>query len=153
MKSIRSTVQFFNCTPFPWWRHQMETFSVSLAIFAANSPVNGEFPAQRPVTRSLIRAWINGSVNNREAGDLRRHRAHYNVIVMNCLVITRFDCCWLAWDKGLTIDSYSLSLGHLIKSYSRYNTALHIVFNDQMILVSTLYFKRFLIWLSCWKGN
>ena len=26
--------------------------------------------------------WINGWVNNREAGDLRRHRAHYGVIVM-----------------------------------------------------------------------
>ena len=25
--------------------------------------------------------WINGWVNNREAGDLRRHRAHYVVIV------------------------------------------------------------------------
>ena len=36
-----------------WWRHQMETFSASLAICAGNSPVPGEFPAQRPVTRSL----------------------------------------------------------------------------------------------------
>ena len=31
---------------------------------------------------SLICAWINGRVNNHEAGDLRRHRAHYDVIVM-----------------------------------------------------------------------
>ena len=31
---------------------------------------------------SLICASINGSVNNREAGDLRRHRAHYDVTVM-----------------------------------------------------------------------
>ena len=31
---------------------------------------------------SLICAWINGWVNNREAGDLRRHRAHYDVTVM-----------------------------------------------------------------------
>ena len=30
----------------------------------------------------LICAWIPGWVNNREAGDLRRHRAHYDVIVM-----------------------------------------------------------------------
>ena len=27
-----------------WWRHQMETFSVLLAICAGNSPVTGEFP-------------------------------------------------------------------------------------------------------------
>ena len=47
----------FNISPtiyFPaWWRHQMETFSALLAICAENSPVPGEFPAQRPVTRSF----------------------------------------------------------------------------------------------------
>ena len=36
-----------------WWRHQMETFSASLAICAGNSPVSGEFPAQKPVTQSF----------------------------------------------------------------------------------------------------
>ena len=36
-----------------WWRHQMETFSASLAICGGNSPFTGEFPAQRPVTRSF----------------------------------------------------------------------------------------------------
>ena len=37
----------------PWWRHQMETISALLAICAGNSPVPGEFPLQRPVTRSF----------------------------------------------------------------------------------------------------
>ena len=36
-----------------WWRHQMETFSALLVICAGNSPVTGEFPAQRPVTRNF----------------------------------------------------------------------------------------------------
>ena len=67
-------------------RHQTETFSALLVNCVGNSQVKAEFPSQRPVTRnfdvSLICAWINGSVNNREAGDLRRHRAHYDVIVM-----------------------------------------------------------------------
>ena len=36
-----------------WWRHQMEAFSALLAICAGNSPVPGEFPAQRPVTRNF----------------------------------------------------------------------------------------------------
>ena len=36
-----------------WWRHQMETFSSLLAICAGNSPVSGEFSAQRSVTRSF----------------------------------------------------------------------------------------------------
>ena len=38
---------------FSWWRHQMKTFSALLAICAGNSPVPGEFPTQRPVTRSF----------------------------------------------------------------------------------------------------
>ena len=46
----------------PWWRHQMETFSALLAIYAGNSSVTGEFPAQRPVTRSFdvfFDLWLN----------------------------------------------------------------------------------------------
>ena len=35
-----------------WWRHQMETFSVLLALCAGNSPVTSEFPSQRPVAQS-----------------------------------------------------------------------------------------------------
>ena len=35
-----------------WWRHQMETFSALLALFSGTSPAIGEFPSQRPVTRS-----------------------------------------------------------------------------------------------------
>ena len=36
-----------------WWRHQMETFSALLALCVGNSPVTGEFPLQRPVTRNF----------------------------------------------------------------------------------------------------
>ena len=36
-----------------WWRHQMEPFSALLTLCAGNSPVTGEFPAQRPVTRNF----------------------------------------------------------------------------------------------------
>ena len=36
-----------------WWRHQMETFSALPAICAGHSPVPGECPTQRPVTRGF----------------------------------------------------------------------------------------------------
>ena len=39
--------------PRSWWRHQMETFSALLALYAGNSPVTCEFPSQRPVTPSF----------------------------------------------------------------------------------------------------
>ena len=48
------------------------------------SPVNSPHKRQwrGAFMFSLIWAWLNGWVNNREAGDLRRHHAHYDVIVM-----------------------------------------------------------------------
>ena len=72
-----------------WLRHQMETFSALLALCAGNSTVTGEFPHKGQwrgtLMFSLIWAWINGLVNNREARDLRRYRAHHNVNVMENL--------------------------------------------------------------------
>ena len=50
------------------------------------SPVNSQQKGQwrGALIFSLICVWwINGWVNNREAGDLRRYRAHYDVTVMN----------------------------------------------------------------------
>ena len=73
----------------PWWRHQMETFSALLAICAGNSPVPSEFPHKSQwrgaLMFSLICARINDRVNNREAGDLRRNRDHYDVMVMSSM--------------------------------------------------------------------
>ena len=48
------------------------------------SPVNSTHKDQwrGALIFSLICAWLNGWVNNREAGDLRHHRAHYDVTVM-----------------------------------------------------------------------
>ena len=42
-----------NIDIYAWWRNQMETFPALLAIYAGNSPLTGEYPAQRPVTRSF----------------------------------------------------------------------------------------------------
>ena len=49
-----------------------------------NSPHKGQW--REVLVFSLICAWINAWVNNREAGDLRRHRNHYDVTVMVFLV-------------------------------------------------------------------
>ena len=69
-----------------WWRRQMETLSALLAICAGNSPLTLNSPhkgqCRGTLMFSLISAWINGWVNNGEAGDMRRHCAHYDGIVM-----------------------------------------------------------------------
>ena len=74
-----------------WWRHQMESFSALLAICAGNSPVQW----RGALMFSLIGARIDGWVNNDEAGDLRRHRAHCNVIVM--------ESAFLSWHYHETL--------------------------------------------------
>ena len=63
----------------------METFSALQAFCARDSLVTGELPAQRPVMRSFdvfLNLHLNKWVTNGEDGDLRRHRAHHDVIVM-----------------------------------------------------------------------
>ena len=103
-----------------WWRHQMETLSALLAICAGNSPVTAEFPSQRPVTQSfdvfLLSTWTNGWVNNREAGDLRRHRAHYDVTVMcvtngpNLALQMLVPCIYRGLHLFITVAVYVLQL-------------------------------------------
>ena len=67
----------------------MEKKSALLAFCEGISSLTGEFSSQRPVTQSfdvfafLICAWTNDWVNNRVAHDFRRHRTHYDAIVMN----------------------------------------------------------------------
>ena len=39
----------------------------------------------------LICAWTNGCANNRDAGDFRRHRAHYGVTVMGHVKLLPFN--------------------------------------------------------------
>ena len=63
-----------------WWRHQMESFAAWLTLCAGNSRVTNEFHHKGQwlwaLKFSLICAWINDWVNNREAGYFRRRRAH-----------------------------------------------------------------------------
>ena len=75
-----------------WWRHNMETFSALLALCAENPPVTGEFPAQRPVTRSFdvfldLRLNIRLSKQSWEwwfEAPSRPLWRHYNGILMAC---------------------------------------------------------------------
>ena len=54
-----------------------------------NSPHKGQWRGASMF--SLICAWINGGVNNREAVELRRHRAHYDVTVYDGKTFVKED--------------------------------------------------------------
>ena len=83
----------------PWhsdvikWKHFPRYWSFVQRIhrWLVNSPHKGQWRGALMI--STICAWTNGWINNREAGDLRRHRAHYDVNVMG----------WFTTLMGLTI--------------------------------------------------
>ena len=89
---------------FSWWHHQMEIFSALLALCAGNSPVTGEFPTQRPVTRSFdvfFDLWVNKRLSKQWWGwwfetpsySLWRHCNVEYLFRSICTVI--LNQCWL----------------------------------------------------------
>ena len=64
------------------WKHfpRYRPFVRGIHRSPVNSPHKGQW--RRDLMFSLICVWMNGWVNNLEAGDLRRYRAHYDVTVM-----------------------------------------------------------------------
>ena len=78
-----------------------------------NSPHKGQ--GRGALMFSVICAWINGWVNNRQADDLISHRAHYDFIVMDILVtpvqnvdhFVHTSMCWVT--------------PHMHKTYARTN--------------------------------
>ena len=101
-------------------------FSALLAICAGNSPVTGEFPIQRPVTRSFDVSFdlrpINGWVNNLKACDLRHQRAHYDVTVMHAFHITGFllgESTGLRWIPITKVQQWESAMFFLIVRLNR----------------------------------
>ena len=94
-----------------------------------NSPHKGQW--RGALMFSLICVWIDGWVNNREAGDLRRYRAHCDVTVMNALellqsctkpsvwcypheppeLVKQAKAVFSSWDGQLTISRQVVKLG------------------------------------------
>ena len=87
----------------------------------------GEFPTQRPVTRSFDVSFDlrlnNDWVNNREAGDLRRYRGHYDVTVMNkgChwSALKQISFQWLWWHMSAMASQQYRQYNCLFSSLSR----------------------------------
>ena len=93
---------------------------------------------------SLICVWINGWVNSREAGDLRRHRGHYDVIVMknasetDSVPMSRrlhestTDKCRYRNQVQLYIQNcgYSVSIERILVEIDRVITTLHCIWDN-----------------------
>ena len=92
------------------WKHFSRDWPWARGIHRSpvNSPHKGQW--RRALMFSLICVWINGWVNNREAGDLRRYLTHYVVIVMAFITLVRilraitskedYYCLNIVWTSG-----------------------------------------------------
>ena len=108
-----------------------------------NSPHKGQW--RGALMFSLICAWINGWVNNRAAGDLRRYRAHYDVTVMQLvpirfwrtshgrmvsMLVTAVDgekCLWDAEVMGTKPHPTSKSNSQIIGIYPVASARTHVI--------------------------
>ena len=115
-----------------WWRHQMETFSASLAFVRGihRSPVNSPHKGQwrGALVLFLICAWINGWVNDGEAQDLRRHRAHYDGTVIGNMVN-------LVW-----ASMYLLKCNHLLLKHIWTHGKIHFPYLHALLSTNEGYF-------------
>ena len=97
------------------WKHfpRYRPFVRAIHQWPVNSPHKGQW--RGALMFSLICDRINGWVNNREAGDLRRHPARYDVIVMDWLDSITQDVCIFEYVNKTTpvyvsLLSYDISL-------------------------------------------
>ena len=117
---------------------------------------------------SLTCVWINGWVNNREAGDLRRKRAHYDVIVMQQVIIDpsnglaphrRQAIAWTNDSFELVTEAYMCRPSWL-KVLQIYMRNINIRWTPNMVLIvniyfflQSLFFLSLLVLLVWWWGG
>ena len=104
-----------------------------------NSPHKGQW--RRALMFSLICEWINSWVNNRVAVDLRRHGAHYDLIVMFCfswLATTKFQPtdarkAFPNFDEPHYKATYTVTLRHWSNFTALSNMPVHVRNNYRQI--------------------
>ena len=81
------TFQLYDSHDVIKWRHFPRYWPFERGIHRSevNSPHKGQY--RGALMFSLICAWTNHWLNNRDAGDLRRHLVHWDVIVMRILCV------------------------------------------------------------------
>ena len=100
--------------PFVWGIHRSP----------GNSPHKGQW--RRALMFCFICAWISGWVNNREAGDLRRHCAHYDVIVMFIAIPKKLGFCCITTMQCMVCANKRVHYGPVVVF-----VCLHIRLSDK----------------------
>ena len=135
--------------PFIWWRRQMETLSALLVLCEGNPSVfsDSSHKGQRrgAFMYSLICAWTNGWANHRDAGDVRRHSAHYDVAVMKRG--TGWNSEWCFGFDLWSVDFIWLytQFQNTVIPKSRINMGCNISFGVQVQVQPIFVIKRFIM--------
>ena len=82
------------------WKHFLRCWPFVRGIhrWPVKSPHKGQW--RGALMFSSICAWTNGWENNRDAGDLRRYRAYYDVTVMDYFTISKgYAVTWITWSR------------------------------------------------------
>ena len=106
--SFQDGTKLYHLTRYSCWRHQMETFSVLLALCAGNSPVTGEFPTRRPVTRSFD-AFSDLCLNKR---------------------LSKHLCGW--WFETPSCSLWRHCNGRFLDISTNFHTAFHFLISEQL---------------------
>ena len=142
---------YFNHDDVIKWKHFPRYWAFVWGIHRSpvNSPHKGQW--RRALMFSLICARINGWVNNGEAGDLRRHRSHYDVIVMNANHVTATDfiqrhsifervaVTWQGWEGTRIIASPITTRRHTLFRVTHIGTTREYIGMLRMILRILVY--------------
>ena len=120
------------------WKHfpRYWTFLWGIHWSPVNSPHKGQW--RGALLFSLSCTWIKGWVNNHEAGDLRRHYAHYDVTVM----ISKFT----TWQ--IDVEFSQSAVKHLSRS-SHYPLSRRVYRWDSRFPKSFVCPTQHEIWLTC----
>ena len=137
------------------WKHFPRYWPFVRGIY--RSPVNSPHKGQwhRALIFTLICVWINGCVNNREAGDLRRYCAHYGVTVMHIFHDRLYSLMILSSPplicNVLTSVHWDTALMNLGKKNGRYiedYIFIYIFLNGTSVYSN---FRDFCHWRSNWQ--
>ena len=146
-----------------WWRHQMEKFERYMPFVRGihRSPVNSPHKSQwrGALMFSLICVWMNGWVNNGEAGYLRRNCTHYDVIAMEWCNSEEYEWKWsitnhkkanqnvtCVYNPWISIDAVSEPIANRAVESSWYNVNICVTVLLHLYIVSNILrymFQRF----------
>ena len=127
-------------------------------IFRVTGPLCGEFTGPRwiPLTKAsdaelCCFLWTAPWVNNRESGDLRRHRVHYDVIEMKPLCLDKYTLCFpehLWCERFDIICALPIAFPIFPVSFSNYKTLCDTVVRLHDVVQTTWIFNNPDLWCN-----